>query len=96
MASFQLSETMLGGLGSNLEQFVFKPERADHLDRIRPDLQSGADLTELRRLLVDLDLETEFQKRRGGGESADPGADDDDLGLARHVILRNLTLSNHV
>jgi hypothetical protein len=41
-------------------------------------LHAGADLAQLRGLLVDLDLDAAQQERERAGEPADAGADDDD------------------
>src|SRR3977135_2307347 len=49
---------------------LLDPERAQHFDRVRSELQSGADLAQLRRTLVDLNLEALFAQRAGGGETA--------------------------
>jgi len=47
-------------LGRQRPQPLLDPERAQHFDRVRSELQSGADLAQLRRTLVDLHLEALF------------------------------------
>ena len=53
--------------------------------RVRAHIDAAADLGQLRRLLVDFDLETGPAQRQGGGQAADAGADHGNLERAgRH------------
>jgi hypothetical protein len=45
------------------------------------DLQARADLAQLGRLLVDLDLDAALEQGERGGEAADPAPGDQDLRL---------------
>ena len=58
---------------------VFEAERVQHAGAVGADLDAGADLLELGRLLVDLDVEPALEQRQRGGQPADAAADDDDL-----------------
>ena len=58
------------------------PERAQHLDGVRPELQSGADLAELAGAFVDVDLEAALAQRAGGREPADARLDHRDASAA--------------
>ena len=59
-------------------KLVFQPERAEYLDRVRADLDAGADLLEPRRTFVDLDLDAALAQRDRRREPADAAAHDDD------------------
>ena len=50
-------------------------ELAQHARRIGRHVDPAADLGQLRRLLIDLDLETGLKQRDGGGQPADAAAD---------------------
>src|SRR5438876_9482389 len=50
-------------------------EAAQHAGRIRTHVDPPADLGQLRRLFVDLDVKTCLQQSHGGAESADAAAD---------------------
>src|SRR5262245_7367681 len=69
---------------TDLRNGGIEPERAKRLDRVGRQRDPGADLADLRRLLVDLDLEVAPVHRHGGGQSANPGTDDGDLRLSWH------------
>ena len=56
-------------------QFVFEAERAQHLDAVRTDLQSGADLFQLGGSFEYRDLKAPLAQCDGGREAADTGAD---------------------
>ena len=58
-----------------------KAQIAQDMLGVGADLDAGADLAQLRRLLVDLDLVASFHQARGGGKSAKARAGDDDLAL---------------
>ncbi len=60
------------------QELVLEPERAQHLDAVRSDLQPGADLFELWRALIERDLDAALAQRAGRRQAADAGADDDD------------------
>ena len=53
---------------------VAEAETAQQARRIGADLDAGADLAELRRLLVDVDVAARLQDRERGGEPADAAA----------------------
>ena len=57
-----------------------------HLHRVGPDLQTGADLFELGRALVDRDLEAAPIERAGTREPADARPDDDDSHGSTHAL----------
>ncbi len=59
-------------------ELVFKTERAQHLDAVRSDLQSGADFFELADALVDLDFDPALAQRNRRRQPADAGADNGD------------------
>ena len=58
-----------------------RPRCAQHVHGIGADLDAGADLAELRRLLVDLDLVAGLHQAGGGGEPAEAGAGDENSAL---------------
>jgi hypothetical protein len=59
--------------------------------RVRTDLQPGADLAQLVRLLVDVDLEPVPAQAQCCGQAADAGSDDDDAPLDhRTSVLRTI------
>ncbi len=61
--------------------------------RVRPHVDAAADLGQLRRLLVDVDVEAGLAQRHGGREAADAGADDGDRERSpRHL---SAALSGH-
>src|SRR6266849_1605946 len=47
--------------------------------RVRPHVNAAADLGQLRRLLVDIDVEAGLAQGEGGSQAADTGADNGDL-----------------
>ena len=53
----------VGRLAGQRQQPLLDPERAQHLDGVRPELQSGADLAELAGAFVDVDLEAALAQR---------------------------------
>ncbi len=59
-------------------ELVLEPERTQHLDAVRTDLQPGADFFEFLRTLIERNLDAALAQRAGRGEPADAGADDDD------------------
>jgi hypothetical protein len=54
------------------------PQAIEHARRVGPHVDPAADFGELRRLLVDLDVEAGAAQRHRGGETAEAGADDRD------------------
>ena len=64
---------------------VLEAQRIKHARAVRADLDAGADLLELRRLLVDLDVEPALEQRQRRGKPADAATDNDDLVLCRPV-----------
>ena len=57
---------------------VAEAEPAQDTHRVGPHVDAAADLRQLRRLLVDVDLEPGSMQRQGGSEAADAAADDRD------------------
>jgi hypothetical protein len=57
---------------------ILEPERDQNAGPVGADLDAGADLAQRRRLLEDGDVEAATQQRERGGETADPGTDDED------------------
>ena len=53
-------------------ELVLEPERAQHLDAVRTDLQPGADLFEFLRALIERDLDAALAQRAGCGEPPMP------------------------
>ena len=51
-------------------------QRIEHARAVGADLHAGAELLELRRLLVDVDADALPDQRQRGGQAADAGADD--------------------
>ena len=65
---------------------VAEAEPIENPRRVRPHVDAAADFGQLRRLLVDLNVEAGLVQGHGGGETADAGADDGDRerGDVRH------------
>ncbi len=64
-----------------------EPEPIEDARRVRPHVDAAADFGQLRRLLVDLDVEPGPPQRQRRGQPADPGADDGDFQWGnRHVL----------
>ena len=57
---------------------LLEAKGVQHARAVGADLHSSADLAQLRRLLVDLDLDATPQQGERAGQPADTGADDDD------------------
>ena len=55
---------------------VAQAEVPQHMHRIGADLDAGADLAQLRRLFVDLDVVARLHQARCGGKPAEAGAGD--------------------
>jgi hypothetical protein len=62
-------------LGGDGVQLVGKADRLEELDRVGADVDAGAELGELRRLLIDARLEALPAQRNGGREAAEAGSD---------------------
>ena len=63
-------------------------ERVEGGERVRRELDAGADLADLRRLLEDDDAKAALRERQRRGEAADAGTGDDDrVTRARHGSL---------
>src|ERR1700677_2236688 len=68
-----------------------KPDRAQHPDRLRADIDAGADLAEMRRGLENLSREAEFGercRRRQPGKTAANNGDAWNLAHPRSQTLR--------
>ncbi len=74
-------------------ELVFEPERAQHLNAVRTDLQPGADLFEFLRALIERNLDAALAQRDSRGQAADAGADDDGLERAIGGVERHYRLS---
>jgi Tripartite tricarboxylate transporter family receptor len=66
-------------------QLVRQFKRVKHLHGIGADVDAGAELRKLRRLLVDVHLEALAAKRNGRRQSPKPGPYDSNPTCARHV-----------
>ena len=58
-----------------------KPDRAQRFDGLRTDVDAGANLAELQRLLEDLHLEAEAGERGGSRQTGQAAADDGNTNL---------------
>ena len=58
-----------------------KSEQFEHPEHVRPELNAGADLLELRRLLNDLRGDAAARQRERRGKPADAAADDNDFAI---------------
>ena len=67
---------LVDGLISIAQHLLAQAKCPQHLHPVRPDLDAGADLLELRRTLVDLHLDAALVQRVGGGKATDACADD--------------------
>ncbi len=65
------------GLDGARPERRLEAKRMEHARAVGADLHAGADLAELGRLLVDLDVDAALQQGEPRGEPADAGADDD-------------------
>jgi hypothetical protein len=54
---------------------LFEAQGVEHAGAVRADLDASADLLELGRLLIDLDVEAALEQGQRGGQSANAGAD---------------------
>ena len=68
-----------------------EPQRIEHAGAVRADLDAGAELLQLGRLLIDIDADALPDQRQRRGQSADAGADDGNVlffsALARHSVM---------
>ena len=62
-----------------MEHLLGEPQHLEHAEHVGAELDAGADLLELRRLLQHLDRDALARQRQRGREPADPAADDDHL-----------------
>src|SRR5262245_46055903 len=76
-------DLLAGGDDLDRLQRFREAERMQHARAVGADLNAGADLLELRRLLVDLDVDAAAQQPERGREPADAAADDDDFSHSR-------------
>ena len=58
---------------------ILEPERMQHAGAVGADLHAGAEFAQLRRLLVDIDIDAAADQRERRREPADSAADDDDF-----------------
>ena len=79
---------LAGRLAPDLAQRALQPEREQHARAVRRNLHARAELGELRRLLVDLDVMAVAQQRERGRQPADARADDQDAHSLSGVIAR--------
>ena len=66
---------------------ILKPKRMKNASAVCADLHAGAELAQLRRLLVDFDIDPAPDQRQRRREPADTAADDNDLLLHRRRYL---------
>src|ERR1041384_2752620 len=71
-------------------EFLGQSDRLEELDRVGADVDAGAELGELGRLLVDVRLEALPAQRDGSRQPAKTSADNGDPACFRH--LRSVTL----
>ncbi|MGF6426189.1 hypothetical protein ABIE91_001409 [Bradyrhizobium elkanii] len=64
------------GLAGDRLHLLLEPERDEDAGAVGAELDTGAELAQLRRLLEDLDFDATLQQRQSGDEAADPGAGD--------------------
>ena len=75
---FQCLISLACGRTAQSVERLLQPQGMEHARAVGADLHAGADLAQLGRLLVDLDLDAAQQQGERAGEPADAGADDDD------------------
>jgi hypothetical protein len=66
----------------------FQAEREQDARAVGADLDAGADLPELARLLVDLDVDAAREQGERRGQATDARADHDDLLWRAHGLIR--------
>ena len=81
LAGVVQAEHVGAGPDADRHDLLLQAEIGQHVHRVGADLDAGADLAQLRRLLVDLDVEAGLGQAAGGRQSAEPRAGDDDLAL---------------
>jgi hypothetical protein len=92
----RLAETLGGGVPGERDhlgrragerpQALLDAERAQHLHRVRAELEAGANLAQLFGALVKLDLAAVLAQRARGGEPADAGPDHRDANRPCHLL----------
>ena len=83
--AFPAAADVVLGHRAEFLQARFQPQRTQHLDRIRTDLDARADLAKCLRLLKDGRLETRAAQRNGRDEPAQARAYDCDAQRAAHA-----------
>src|SRR5262249_15865000 len=68
----------------NLGEGPLQAERKQNARAVRADLDAGADLLELARLFVNLDIDAALEQGKRGGQPTDAGADDDHMFRRAH------------
>src|SRR5262245_41436301 len=68
----------------HLAEGRFQAEREQNARAVGADLDAGADLLELARLFVNLDVDAALEQGQRRGEPADAGADDDHMFRRAH------------
>ena len=76
----------LGEEGERADR-VFDPQALEHLERVGPDLDAGADLAKLRTLLEHAARESFLRQRQRRGETADATAGNQNGACHIHVFL---------
>src|SRR4051794_13723480 len=71
-------DLLAGGLAPDVAQRIFETQRTQYARAVRRDLHARAELGELRRLLVDLDIVAVAQQRERGRQPANARANDQD------------------
>ncbi len=74
-------DRLAGGQHLDLFQRVLEAERMQHARAVGADLHAGAKLAQLRRLLIDVDVDAAPQQPERRREPADAAADDGDVVL---------------
>ena len=82
---------LAGDHHADLLDRLAQAQRVEHAGAVRADLHAGAELLELRRLLVHVDRDAVPDQRQRRGEPADAAADDCNALVCRHAASPQLS-----
>ena len=68
----------------------------ENASAVGADLYAGAEFTEFRRLLIDIDIDSALDECERRSEPADTGADDDDFFVHERAVPSSLRLAGGV